>query len=75
MSRKNITYYSQYFTVFLQAVINYRALLRREYSASKKINGALPKPTGSKISPTKQRVCPKQGTIFPLKGFTFFTQL
>lgn len=36
-SRKDITDDSQYFTVFLQAVIDYRALLRTEYTASKKL--------------------------------------
>lgn len=36
-SRKKITYDSQYFTVFLQAAINYRALLRRDDTASKKL--------------------------------------
>lgn len=42
-SRKTTTNDSQYFTVFLQAVLNYRALLRTEYTASKKINRAHPK--------------------------------
>lgn len=46
-SRKSITNDSQYFTVFLQAVLNYRALLRTEHTASKKLTEHIQKQQGS----------------------------